>query len=140
MIPELPGKKFAATIVRTAGAIDTSSRTLLIELDMDNSKGQFIAGSYAQVSFHDVAAPPAMEVLANTLLFRAEGPQVGIVLPDGKVELRSVTLGRDLGQMVEVISGVTPEDKIIVNPSDSLVSGIQVRIAAPDEHAKLAKN
>ncbi len=132
IIPEMPGRKFEAKVVRTAGAIDVSSRTLLTELDVDNAQGTIIAGSYAQVSFHDTDAKPPLVLPSNTLLFRAEGPQVGVVLPDGKVgkvDLRSVLIGRDLGRNVEVLSGITTNDPVIINPSDSLVSGAHVRMA-----------
>ncbi len=117
-------------MVRTAGAIDVTSRTLLIELDVDNAKSEIIAGSYAQVSFHDTGSNPALVLPSNTLLFRAEGSQVGVVLPDGKVELRNVLLGRDLGKDIEILSGVTTNEHVIINPSDSLVTGTQVRMAA----------
>lgn len=129
IVPELPGRKVPATVVRTAGAIDVNSRTLLIELDVDNSKNEIIAGSYAQVSFHDTNPNPALVLPSNTLLFRAEGPQVGVVRGDGQVELRSIQVGRDLGQNIEVLSGVTTNECVIINPSDSLVSGAHVRLA-----------
>lgn len=128
LVPEMPGHKFPAKVVRTAGAIDTSSRTLLTELDVDNSEGQIIAGSYAQVSFHETEVKPPLVLPSNTLLFRAEGPQIGVVV-DGQVELRDVMVGRDLGKMVEVLSGVTTNSQVIINPSDSLVSGMHVRLA-----------
>jgi membrane fusion protein, multidrug efflux system len=98
-----------------------------VELDVDNSLGLIIAGSYAQVSFNDIHAKPPVVIPANTLLFRAEGPQVGVVLPNGKVELRSLEVGRDLGQNIEVISGLRTNELVIINPSDSLVSGLEVR-------------
>jgi RND family efflux transporter MFP subunit len=129
IVPEMPGRKFPATVVRTAGAIDVTSRTLLVELDVDNAKGEIIAGSYAQVSFDDINPNPLLVLPSNTLLFRAEGPQVGVVLPDGRVELRTVLLGRDLGANIEILSGVTANDHVIINPSDSLVSGAHVRMA-----------
>jgi RND family efflux transporter MFP subunit len=136
IVPEMPGHKFPAKVVRTAGAIDTASRTLLIELDVDNAKSEIIAGSYAQVSFHDANLVPPLVLPSNTLLFRAEGPQVGVVLPDGRVELRTVMVGRDLGQNIEIISGIATNEPVIINPSDSLVSGAHVRPeASPDPMA-----
>jgi len=139
IIPEMPGRKFTAKVVRTAGAIDTASRTLLIELDVDNAKGELIAGSYAQVSFHDANPSPALLLPSNTLLFRAEGPQVGVVMSDGHVELRDVMVGRDLGQNIEVLSGVAAHERVIINPSDSLVNGAQVRVAEPPPGAMAQK-
>jgi membrane fusion protein (multidrug efflux system) len=129
IVPEMPGHAFPAKVVRTAGTIDASSRTLLVELDVDNAKNEIIAGSYTQVSFHDLNASPVLTLPSNTLLFRAEGPQVGVVSPDGRVDLHNVMLGRDLGASVEVLSGIVANDKVIINPSDSLISGMQVRLA-----------
>jgi membrane fusion protein, multidrug efflux system len=129
IVPENPGHKFPAKVVRTAGAIDAPSRTLLTELDVDNANNEIIAGSYAQVSFHDMNASPILTLPSNTLLFQSEGPQVGVVLPDGRVELHDVMLGRDLGANVEVLSGIVVGDKVIINPSDSLISGAHVRLA-----------
>jgi membrane fusion protein (multidrug efflux system) len=128
-VPELPSRKFAAKVVRTAGAIDPISRTLLTELEVDNSKHELLAGSYAEVSFADVNPDMALVLPSNTLLFRSEGTQVGVVGADGKVELRNVILGRDLGRTLEIVSGIKSTDRVIINPSDSLVSGTTVRIS-----------
>jgi RND family efflux transporter MFP subunit len=136
LIPELPNRVFTAVVARTSGAISSDSRTLLVELDVDNARGEILAGSFAQVKFADSKRAAALTVPGNTLLFHAEGPQIGVVLPDGKVELRDVKLGRDFGQTVEIISGVTASDRVILNPSDSLASGDTVRVAAPANPAK----
>ncbi len=130
-IPELPGKVCPAIVVRTAGAMDAQSRTLLVELQVDNASGVILAGSYAQVQFPEVKLEASLTLPSNALLFRAEGAQVGVVLADGKVDLRNVALGRDFGTTVEVLGGVKPTDRVILNPGDSLVSGLTVRIAAP---------
>jgi RND family efflux transporter MFP subunit len=137
LIPEMPGKKFSATVTSTSGAMSTDSRTLLTELQVDNSKEEILPGSYAQVRFLDPRVNTVLTVPSNTLLFRAEGLQVGVVGNDSKVDLRSVQIGRDFGETVEVLAGVTPADRVIINPSDSLVSGITVHIA---EAAQTAKN
>ena len=129
VIPEIPGRVFPAKVVRTAGAMDAPSRTLLTELEVDNADGAIYAGSYAQVRFPNAKLDAALTLPSTSLLLRAEGPQVGVVLADGKVELRNITLGRDFGATIEIISGVTPSDRVILNPSDSLVSGSTVRIA-----------
>jgi RND family efflux transporter MFP subunit len=128
-IQEIPGKSFSARVIRTSGAMASDSRTLLVELEMDNSKGEVMTGGYAQARFTDVKTQSALTLPANTILFRAEGPKVGLVRPDGKVELRSVTLGRDFGQMIEIITGVESKDQVIVNPPDSLADGATVAIA-----------
>lgn len=127
-VPELPGRKFTAKVVRTAGTIDAVSRTLLTELQVDNSKNEILSGSYATVSFADLKQDPPLVLPAYTLLFRGEGMQVGVVEPDGKVVLHSITIGRDFGKTVEVVAGITASDRVILNPVDSLVSGTRVRI------------
>jgi RND family efflux transporter MFP subunit len=127
-IPELPGRAFTASVVRTAGVMSADSRTLLVELEVDNSRGEILAGGYAQVRFPDAKTDAAWTLPANTVLFRAEGAHVGVVEPGGKVEVRSVKLGRDFGQTIEILGGLGPKDRVIVNPGDSLVSGATVRI------------
>lgn len=134
-LSEKPGVKIDARIVRTAGSIDPASRTLLTELEVDNKDGKLLSGSYAQVLLTGARTDPAITVPSNALLFRAEGPQVGIVHADGKVELRSVQPGRDFGPITEILGGVTPEDQVILNPADSLVTGLTVRIAAKEAPA-----
>ena len=127
-IPELPGRTFSATVVRTSGAMSADSRTLLTELDVDNPDNEILAGTYAQVRFRDARLNPVLTLPSNTLLFRSEGPQVGVVLGDDKVELRNVTLGRDFGSTLEILEGVQSTDRVILNPADSLVSGTTVRV------------
>lgn len=128
-VPEMPQRKFPIKVVRTAGAIDATSRTLLTEMEVDNSAGELISGSYVQVTFEDTAKDPALVLPSNCLLFRAEGPQVGIVSADGHVTLQTVIIGRDFGRTLEIVSGVHEGDNVIINPGDSLVSGTLVRIA-----------
>jgi len=132
-VPELPTRKFAARVVRTAGVIDPISRTLLAELEVDNSANDLLAGSYAQVTFADRQDHPALVLPSTTLLFRAEGVQVGVVGSGDRVELRHIVIGRDLGKTVEVVSGIDARDRVIVNPSDSLESGITVRVAQTEK-------
>jgi len=129
LIPEMPGRTFPAKVVTTSGAMSTDSRTLLTELQVDNSKNEILPGSYAQVRFLDTTPSATLTLPSNSLLFRAQGLQVGVVGSDGKVDLRNVQIGRDFGQKVEVLSGVDANDQVIVNPSDSLVSGTTVRLA-----------
>jgi len=136
MISELPGRKFKAKIVRTAGAMDPVSRTLLAELEVENPKNEILAGSYAQVRFNDTQGDPTLTLPANTLLFRSEGMQVGVVDTGGKVEMHTIRIGRDFGQSVEVVDGIKAGDHVIVNPSDSLASGMVVRVAEPTKVAE----
>jgi len=128
-IPEMPGRVFPAKVVRTSGAMSADSRTLLTELEVDNSRGEILAGTYVQVRLTDAKLAPTLTLPANTLLFRSEGMQVGVVGADGKVELRRVSLGRDFGPTVEILGGVGPADRVILNPADSLVDGATVRVA-----------
>jgi RND family efflux transporter MFP subunit len=137
-VPEIRGRVFPAKVVRTAGAMDVQSRTLLTELEVDNARGEILAGSYAQVRLTETKPDPVLTVPANTLLFRAEGPQVGVVTGDGdlhQVELRPVTVGRDFGPTIEILAGVQATDRVVLNPPDSLVSGVTVRIATPAQAA-----
>jgi RND family efflux transporter MFP subunit len=123
-----PTQPITGTIVRNSNAIDQTSRTLNIEVDIDNAKGQVLPGSYV---FVHIKLPPgrhALTIPSNALLFRAQGPQVGVVR-DGRVQLTSVTIGHDYGSSLEVTSGLAPEDLIVLDPSDSLTSGTQVKIA-----------
>jgi len=137
-IPEIPGRVFPAEVVRTAGAMSSDSRTLLTELQVDNSKGEILAGTFAQVRFADIQPAPTLTLPSNTLLFRSEGPQVGVVGSDNQVQLRNVTLGRDFGPTLEILAGVAPADRVILNPSDSLVSGVAVRVEDAPESKKLS--
>lgn len=128
-INELPGRKFEAKVVRTAGAMDPSSRTLLAELEVKNPNNEILAGSYAQVRFDDTQGSAALTLPANTLLFRSEGMQVGVVDSSGHVEIRTVKLGRDFGETVEILNGVSAGDRVVMNPPDSLASGMTVHVA-----------
>lgn len=128
-LPELPGRTFPATVIRTAGVIADDSRTLLVELHVDNPKEEILAGSYAQVRFTEAKMEAALTLPANAVLFGAEGPQIGLVQEGGKVEMRTVKLGRDFGQMIEILTGVDSKDRVIVNPSASLASGATVSVS-----------
>ncbi len=133
VIPERPGQVFPAKVITTSEAMSAASRTLLTELQVDNSAGQILADTYAEVRFQDPQADSPLTLPSNTLLFRAQGLQVGIVRPDNSVELRKVEVGRDFGQSVEILGGVNRSDRIILNPSDSLNDGSKVRVLASDE-------
>lgn len=138
-LTELPGRVFTAEIVRTAGAIDAESRTLLVELSMDNPKGEILAGSYAQVRFTEAMKESVPTLPAKAILFRAEGPQIGVVNKDGKVELRKVKLGRDFGRTLEVLTGVDWKDRVIVNPPDSLANGTSVALIEAGKNKEARK-
>jgi RND family efflux transporter MFP subunit len=129
-LDEFPGQTFKGTLARTSNAIDPVSRTLLVEVDVENGDGKLLPGAYVTVHFTLPGAVQSVTVPANTLLFRKEGLQVGIVR-DGKVDLTSVKIGRDYGDHVEVIAGLAPTDDVVINPADSLTSGTKVRVANP---------
>jgi RND family efflux transporter MFP subunit len=130
-IRELPGRRFDGTISRTAQTIDPGSRTLLTEIDMNNPGGELMPGSYAEVHLTLPTDKSALRLPVNTLLFRSEGLRVALVKND-RVHLQPVTMGRDFGSTVEVVSGVSRNDLVVVNPPDSLEEGQTVRVSAPD--------
>jgi RND family efflux transporter MFP subunit len=125
-LAEFPGRRFAGKIVRSSDSIDPASRTLLTEVDVDNPAGELLPGAFLSVHLKLSSQAGAVIVPVNALIFRSEGMRVALVR-DGKAELLPITIGRDYGTEVEVLSGVTPRDEIIENPSDSLTSGTEVR-------------
>jgi RND family efflux transporter MFP subunit len=124
---EFPGRSFQGTLVRNANAIDLSSRTLLVEVDVANPNGLLLPGAYTVVHLRLHKADGAVTVPSDTLLFRREGPQVAIVR-DGRTRLVPVTIGRDYGEKVEILVGLHATDNVIVDPSDSLTSGTAVQV------------
>jgi RND family efflux transporter MFP subunit len=126
-LAEFPGRKFQGKLVRTAEAINATTRTLLIEVDVDNPTGTLLTGSYAEVHLAVPTQASTFLLPVNTLVFRSEGLRVGIV-KDGKVVLTPVVPGHDFGNTIEIISGVNTNDQVIVNPPDSIVSGQAVQI------------
>jgi RND family efflux transporter MFP subunit len=131
-LAEMPGRTFTGKIVRTARAIDIASRTLLVEVDVDNRKGELYPGAYAQVHFKLNNSHPSMIVAVSTLMFRTEGLRVAIV-QDNRAKLVPITIGRDDGRTVEVIQGLNDSDEIIQNPPDSLIDGETVHIVQPSQ-------
>jgi len=129
-LDEFPGQTFSGTIARNSNSIDPASRTLLVEVDVDNRNETLLPGAYVRVHLTLSQSVNAVTVPANTLLFRSEGLRVGVVR-NGRAELVPVTLGRDYGSSVEVMSGLQPTDPVIVNPSDSLINGTNVQVNAP---------
>jgi len=129
-LEEYPGQKFSGKVARTADAIDPATRTLLTEVDVDNHDGRLLPGAYAQVHFAVPVHTVRFAVPVNALLFRAEGPRVAVVGPNQKIQLKTVMIGRDFGNTVEILGGLDPNDNIVVNPADSLEDGQQVRVKA----------
>jgi RND family efflux transporter MFP subunit len=133
-LDEFPGQTFRGKVARTSNSIDLASRTLNTEVDVDNPTGQLLPGAYVQVHLKLPYRTQAVTIPSNTLLFRSEGLRVGVVR-NNTAQLVPITIGRDYGATVEVILGLTPADAVIVNPSDSLISGAPVRIATPPNGA-----
>lgn len=127
-LDEYPGRSFEGTIARNSNSIDQATRTLNVEVDIDNPKGELLPGAYVFVHFKVPEHAAVLMIPSNTLLFRAEGLRVGVVR-DGKVQLVPVTIGKDAGEKVEISSGLTKNDAVILDPSDSLASGQEVLIA-----------
>jgi RND family efflux transporter MFP subunit len=129
--PDRPGKDYSATVDSTANAIDTSTRTLLTQLVIDNKKGELLPGAYAEVHFKlpPGAGGESYKLPANVLLFRGDGMHVGVVGPNNKVVLKSVEVGRDYGSDIEIIHGLDANDDVILSPPDSLADGVQVHVA-----------
>jgi|HubBroStandDraft_4_1064222.scaffolds.fasta_scaffold03026_2 multidrug efflux system membrane fusion protein len=130
-LQEFPGQKFTGKVVRTAEAIDPGTRTLLTEVDVPNKDGRLLPGSFGEVHFAVGYGVDKVTVPVNAMLFRAQGPQVAVIGPDNKVELRHINIGRDYGTALEILGGISTTDQIVINPSDSLEDGQQVTVAQP---------
>jgi RND family efflux transporter MFP subunit len=129
--PERPGKTYPAQVVRTADALDPLSRTLQVELLVGNPSGELFPGAYAQVHFNLSRGADSLRVPANAVLFRSTDLQVAVVGADHRVTLKNITTGRDFGTSLEVLTGLTPSDDIIADPSDSIATGTMVRVLPP---------
>lgn len=129
---EFPGRTFPGNLVRTADAIDNTTRTLPVEIEVNNPGGKLLSGAYAEVHLKMPGASSSYTLPVNTLLFRSEGLRVATV-NGGKVELKPLTPGHDFGDHIEVIAGVNPDDSVIVNPPDSILPGQRVRIVNSSE-------
>jgi RND family efflux transporter MFP subunit len=125
---ESPGKHYVGKVARNTGMIDPATRTLLTEVDIDNKSGLLMPGSYAEVHLKLPAATAALVVPVTALIFRAEGLQVAVVRDGNRAEMVHVTQGRDFGTEVEITSGITAQDSVIINTPDSLTSGAKVEV------------
>jgi RND family efflux transporter MFP subunit len=135
-VASLSNRQFTGTVARSSHAIGMNSRTLLTEVDVPNPKGELFPGAYAQVHFHLSLKVVPLVLPGNTILFQAQGPQVGVVNSQSHVELRKVTLGRDFGNRVEILSGISQPDAVIANPPDYLVDGMSVAVQTPQGGGK----
>ena len=126
--PGAKGKKYSGKVIRTAGAIDSISRTLLTEIRVPNPNLELVPGEFGEVTYHLHSSKPVLIIPSSALLFRAQGTQVALVQADGRAHLQDIQLGRDLGNSVEVISGLTVDDAIIESPSDGITEGTLVSV------------
>jgi len=127
---EHPGKRYPATVAFTAQALDPASRTLQVELQVENPRHELFPGAYAEVHFNLAGAAPSLRLPANALLFRAQGLLVAAVGGDHRVRLKPIAQGRDFGSSIEVLDGIDAADDIVLNPPDSIADGALVRVVA----------
>jgi RND family efflux transporter MFP subunit len=132
-LSEFPGRTFGGTLARTSQSIDVGSRTLLTEIDVDNPKGELLPGSYAEVHLKLPSGTSTFKLPVNAVIFGTDGVRAAVVGADSIVKLQPITLGRDYGNSLEVVAGLTGTEQVVVNPPDSLESGQQVRIAGVSE-------
>jgi membrane fusion protein (multidrug efflux system) len=134
-LSQWPGRTFGGTVTRTAGAIDPVTRTLRTEVDVENGDGAILPGAYAYIHLNGVKAQPHVSVPVSALLFRPDGVQVATVNAANRVSMQAVTLGRDYGTRVEVVSGLNGHERVIANPNDAIASGDAVHVAGGNDHA-----
>ncbi len=128
-LQEYPGQTFKGNVARTAEAIDPATRTLLTEVDVPNKHGQLLPGSYGEVHFRAGVNAQKITIPVNAMLFRKEGPQVAVVGSDGKIHLQPIAIGRDYGTTLEILGGLSLEDRVVINPADSIEDGQLVNVA-----------
>jgi len=133
---EHPGTEYSATLIRTAHALDPTLRTLRVELQVDNARGELFPGAYTEIHFKLPGSSSTLRIPATALIFRSNGLQVAVLGAGSHAKLKSVVQGRDFGTFVEVLSGISANDQIIINPPDSLGEGALVRIAAPPKQSQ----
>ena len=136
VVPEFPGKVFKGKVVRSAGALDASSRTLLTEVQIPNESGELLAGMFGQVRFKLKPAAPSIIIPANAAIIRAEGTLVATVSDTGTIHIQKVHFGRDFGTQIEILEGLKEGARIVANPNDSLAEGMSVDVASPEDKAK----
>jgi RND family efflux transporter MFP subunit len=131
-LTELAQRKFCGQVVRTANSIDPATRTLLTEVDVPNPSGTLLPGAYAEVHFDVKVTGQRISLPINALLFRPDGTMAAVVGPDNRIFLKKLTIGRDFGNTLEVLQGIDPTDRVVVNPPDALEQGEQVNLAPQD--------
>jgi membrane fusion protein, multidrug efflux system len=137
-VDQFPGRRFSGKLVRNANAIDLATRTLLVEVDVKNDTGELLPGSYAAVHLKLNSSRPTLILPVSALIFRSQGLQVATLGENDRAHLENITMGRDFGTQVEVVSGLTADQKVIDSPPDSLGEGEQVRVIAPQKQSNAA--
>jgi multidrug efflux pump subunit AcrA (membrane-fusion protein) len=134
-LPQYPDQTFHATLATTANAVNPQSRTVLVQLEAENPDGKLWPGTFAEVPFQLPADPNILHIPTSALLCRKEGLEGAVIGKKGKIELKQVELGRDLGTQVEILSGLSPDDKVVDSPFDSIAAGDEVKIseASPEK-------
>jgi RND family efflux transporter MFP subunit len=140
VVPDLPGHGFPGAVTRTANALDPATRTLLVEVQVPNPGALLMPGMYAQVDLSIPRKDPPLLIPGDTLVVRSDGPQVAVVAPDGRVHFARIQLGRDFGDRLEVLSGLEDGQQVVVNPSDAIREGAQVKPVAAKETAAPASH
>jgi RND family efflux transporter MFP subunit len=135
VLSEFPGRRFQGTLVRTADAIDQNTRTLLVEIAVNNPTGTLFSGAYAEVHLKLPGATTTFTLPVTTLLFRSEGLRVATVDNQQHAQLKQITVGRDYGSEIEIVAGLSGDEAVIANPPDSIVDGEEVRVAQPSSSA-----
>lgn len=138
-LTELGEKNFCGQVVRTANSIDPGTRTLLTEVDVPNPVGTLLPGAYAEVHFDVRVTAQRLSLPINAILFRPDGSMVAVVGSDNHINLKKITVGRDFGNSLEILEGITPQDRIVINPPDALAQGEEVSIAAQTDAPAPAK-
>jgi RND family efflux transporter MFP subunit len=134
-VPDLAGRKFPGLVTRTANALDPATRTLLAEVQVDNAGGALMPGMYSQVDLSEPRQDPPLLIPGDTLVVRSDGPQVAVVDSGGVVHYRRIRLGRDFGDRLEVLEGLAEGQQLVVNPSDNIREGVQVKPLAAEKAA-----
>jgi multidrug efflux pump subunit AcrA (membrane-fusion protein) len=129
-VPEYPGKVFPAHLVSSSGAISVQTSAMLVQFEADNKSGLLKPGGFAQVSLGIPGAAAMLRLPASALMFRAAGLQVATLGPQNRIIMKPITIGTDLGTTVIVASGLSPQDRVVNNPPDSLSEGDKVRVVA----------
>jgi RND family efflux transporter MFP subunit len=140
VVPDLPGHGFPGAVTRTANALDPATRTLLVEVQVPNPGALLMPGMYAQVDLSVLRKDPPLLIPGDTLVVRSDGPQVAVVAADGRVHFARIQLGRDFGDRLEVLSGLEDGQQVVVNPSDAIREGAQVKPVAAKETAAPASH